>query len=62
MYHKRQFNIYKNHLIKRYSELIEKSNDYRFEDEAQSDLAAYKAMKIQEKINQVRYLDREVTF
>jgi hypothetical protein len=61
MYHKNPFKVYKNHLIRRYSELIEKSNDYRYEDEAQSDLAAYKAMKLLEKINQVRYLDREVT-
>lgn len=61
MYHKNQFIVYKRHLKKRYLDLIEKSNSYKYEDESQSDMAAYKAMKILEKINQVRYLDREVT-
>lgn len=61
MYYRSQFKIYKNHLIKRYADLIEKSNNYRYEDESKSDIAAFKAMKILEKINQVKYLDREVT-
>ncbi|SDS29106.1 hypothetical protein SAMN05216503_2585 [Polaribacter sp. KT25b] len=38
-------------------ELIEKSNNYRFVDEAISDLAAFKAMKLNEKLNQISYLD-----
>lgn len=58
---KNPFNNYKKHLKERYANLVEKSNDYRFEDEALSDLAAFKAMKLLEKIDQVRYLDREVT-
>jgi hypothetical protein len=37
------------------------SNDYRFIDESVSDLAAFKAMKLREKLNQVRFLDRELT-
>jgi hypothetical protein len=61
MYHKSQFIIYKKHLLDRYVSLVEKSNDYRFEDEVKSDLAAFKAMKLLEKINQVQYLDREFT-
>lgn len=60
MYNIKQFNKYRNHLKDRYLKLIEKSNNYRFEDEAKSDLAAFKAMKILEKINQVSYLNREV--
>mgnify|MGYP003635755310 CR=1 FL=1 len=62
MYYKKQFNTYKKHLQDRYAILLEKADDYRFEDEAKSDLAAFKAMKLLEKINQVRYLDREVSF
>lgn len=60
MYNIKQFNSYKRHLKDRYIRLVEKSNNYRFEDEAKSDLAAFKAMKILEKINQVSYLDRKV--
>lgn len=61
MYSKNQFISFKKHLKKRHLELVEKSNSYRFVDEAISDLAAFKAMKLLEKINQVRYLEREVT-
>ena len=59
MYYKDQYLSYKRHLLDRYSNLVEKSNNYKFEDEATSDLAAFKAMKILEKINQIHYLDRE---
>ncbi len=61
MYYQNQFKNYKRHLIERYVNLVEKSNDYRFEDEAKSDLAAFKAMKLLKKINQVSYLDRELS-
>lgn len=61
MYYKNQFITYKKHLLERYSSLVEKSDNYRFEDEVKSDLAAFKAMKLLEKINQVQYLDREFT-
>ena len=61
MYHQNQFQIYKSHLLKRYLNLIETSINYKYEDEALSDMAAFKAMKLLEKLNQVRYLDREVT-
>jgi hypothetical protein len=40
---------------------VEKSNDYRFEDESISDLAAFKAMKLLKKLNQISYLDRKFT-
>tara|TARA_B110000285_G_C15004113_1_gene552936 strand:+ start:567 stop:755 length:189 start_codon:yes stop_codon:yes gene_type:complete len=61
MHHKNQFNSFKKHLKERYVELIEKSNNYRFEDEAKSDIAAFKAMKLLEKISQISYLDRKLT-
>jgi hypothetical protein len=60
MYYQNQFQNYKRHLQDRYANLVEKSNNYRFVDEAKSDLAAFKAMKLLEKINQVNYLDREL--
>lgn len=59
MYYQNQFQNYKRHLKDRYVNLVEKSNNYRFVDEAKSDLAAFKAMKLLEKINQVNYLDRD---
>jgi hypothetical protein len=55
-----QLKTYRKHLEDRYFRLVEKSNDYRFIDESKSDTAAFKAMKILEKINRVSYLDREV--
>ena len=61
MCHKNQFNSFKKHLKERYTELVEKSNNYRFEDEAKSDIAAFKAMKLLEKITQISYLDRKLT-
>ena len=61
MSYKNQFIVYKKHLLERYSSLVEKSNDYMFEDEAKSDLAAFKAMKLLKKINQIYYLEREFT-
>ena len=60
MYYQNQFQNYKRHLKERYVNLLEQSNSYRFVDEAKSDLAAFKAMKILKIINQVSYLDREL--
>lgn len=53
-----QLEKYKNHLQKSYVSLVEKSNNYRFLDESISDVAAFKAMKLLEKLNQVYYLDQ----
>lgn len=55
-----QLKAYKRHLENRYFQLLEKSNDYRFVDETKSDTAAYKAMKIKEKLNRVNYLNQEL--
>ncbi|QNM85712.1 hypothetical protein H9W90_00890 [Polaribacter pectinis] len=56
----KQLIIYRKHLEDRYLRLLEKSNEYRFIDESKSDTAAFKAMKILDKINRVSYLDREI--
>lgn len=61
MYYKRQFTNIKKRLQKQYLKLVEISNNYRFLDESLSDLAAYKAMRLLQKLNRVRYLDREAT-
>lgn len=61
MYRKNQFDSFKKHLKQRYIELVEKSNNYRFEDEVKSDIAAFKALKVLEKLNQLSYLDRKLT-
>ena len=51
----------KEHLMERYIKLIEKSNSYRYVDESMIDIAAFKAMRLLEKINKVRYLGRKLT-
>jgi hypothetical protein len=53
-------NTYKKHLQESYLKLLERSSDYRFIDENKSDLAAFEAMKILDKINRISYLDREL--
>lgn len=57
-----QLEKYKNHLLKSYVSLVEKSDNYRFLDESISDVAAFKAMKLLEKLNQVYYLDQEIQY
>jgi len=57
----KQLKTYKKHLQERYKALIELSNNYRYVDEVKSDRAAFKAMKIREKLNKVQYLDRETS-
>ncbi len=52
-----QIDLIKEHLEQRYDQLVEKSNSYRFIDEVVSDYAAFKAMKISKKLNQLKYLN-----
>lgn len=52
-----QLSLIKEHLEQRYNRLVEKSNSYRFIDESVSDFAAFKAMKISEKLGQLKYLN-----
>jgi len=54
-----QLSRYRKHLEERYHSLVERSNDYRYEDESKSDRAAFKAMKVLEKLNRINYLDKE---
>ena len=54
-----QLQRYRKHLEDRYHTLLERSNDYKFVDEPKSDRAAFKAMKVLEKLNRVKYLDKE---
>lgn len=61
MYPKNQFYSFKKQLKERYLKLVEKSNNYRFEDEVKSDIAAFKAMKVLEKMNRLSYLERKLT-
>jgi hypothetical protein len=61
MYQNKEYKKFKKQLKEKYIVLIEKSNNYRFEDETISDLAAFKAMKLLEKLNQISYLERKLT-
>lgn len=54
-----QLHRYRKHLEDRYNRLVERSNDYKYEDESTSDQAAFKVMKILEKLNRVKYLDQD---
>ncbi|OSY87282.1 hypothetical protein WH52_12555 [Tenacibaculum holothuriorum] len=52
---------YRKHLEERYRKLIERANDYKYEDECKSDRSAFKAMKVLEKLNRLKYLDKDIT-
>lgn len=57
-----QIESYKNHLERRYKKLVEKSDSYKYIDEGESDSAAFKAMKIRTKIDQIHYLERDHSY
>lgn len=54
-----QLQRYKKHLEERYFKLVERANDYKYEDECKSDRSAFKAMQVLEKLNRVKYLDKD---
>lgn len=54
-----QLHRYRKHLEERYRKLVERANDYKYEDECKSDRSAFKAMRVLEKLNKVRYLDKD---
>lgn len=56
-----QLKRYRKHLEERYNKLVERANDYKYVDEGKSDRSAFKAMKVLEKLNRVKYLDQEVS-
>ncbi|WP_408025375.1 hypothetical protein [Tenacibaculum sediminilitoris] len=41
--------------------MVETANDYKYEDECKSDRSAFKAMKILEKLNRIKYLDEDMS-
>ena len=51
---------YKKHLELRYQNLIERANNYKYIDEVKSDIAFFKAMKILQKIDRIKYLDNSL--
>ena len=56
-----QLRKYKKHLEDRYKKLIEQASNYKHVDECKSDRSAFKAMKILEKLNRIKYLDDEIS-
>lgn len=55
-------NVLKNHqkkLSKRYKQLIEQAYNLRQSDSALSDISEYKALKLLNKLNRLKYLSRE---
>ena len=56
-----QLQTYRKHLEERYRKLVERANDYKYEDECKSDRSAFKAMQVLEKLNRVKYLDKDTS-
>ncbi|HBI40041.1 MAG TPA: hypothetical protein DDY16_03725 [Tenacibaculum sp.] len=56
-----QIKFYKECLEECYDRLIERANDYRYVDECKSDRSAFKAMKVLEKLNKIKYLNKELS-
>ena len=48
-------------LFKRYKQLVEQAYNFRQTDSALSDISEYKAIKLLNKINRLKYLSREHT-
>ena len=56
-------NILKGHqkkLSKRYKQLVEQAYNLRQSDSALSDISEYKALKLLNKLNRLKYLSREL--
>lgn len=57
-----RYNVLKKHqkkLSKRYKQLIEQAYNLRQSDSALSDISEYKALKLLNKLNRLKYLSRE---
>ncbi|AUP80993.1 Lacal_2735 family protein [Flavivirga eckloniae] len=50
---------HKKRLCKRYKELIEQAYNFRQTDSALSDISEYRAIKLLDKLNRLKYLARE---
>lgn len=48
-------------LSKRYKELVEHAYNFRQTDSALSDISEYRAIKLLNKLNRLKYLSRELT-
>ena len=56
-------NLIKNNqvkLLKRYKELVEQAYNLRQTDSALSDISEYRAIKLLNKLNRLKYLRREI--
>ena len=47
-------------LSKRYKQLVEQAYNLRQTDHAQSDISEFKAIKLLEKLNRLKYLNRDI--
>ncbi|OUR92199.1 hypothetical protein A9Q87_06880 [Flavobacteriales bacterium 34_180_T64] len=59
----KEFSEIKKHqlrLQRRYKQLIEKAYNLRQTDHAQSDISEFKAIKLLEKLNRLKYLNRDI--
>jgi len=50
----------KKHLERRRKTLLEKASSYKYIDESVSDIAAYNAMKVSRKLDQISFFESEV--
>lgn len=48
-------------LSKRYKELVEQAYNFRQTDSALSDISEYRAIKLLNKLNRLKYLSRELS-
>ncbi len=59
MKHRNNIKAYQNRLNKRYKELIEQAYNFKQTDSALSDISEYRAIKLLNEINRIKYLTRE---
>ncbi|WOD42309.1 Lacal_2735 family protein [Hwangdonia lutea] len=50
-----------NKINKRYKELVEQAYNFRQTDSALSDISEYRAIKLLNKLNRLKYLSRDLT-
>jgi len=53
--------VNQNKLSRRYKELIEQAYNFRQTDSALSDISEYRAIKLLNKLNRLKYLERDTT-
>ncbi len=55
-----EIKTHQNKLISKYKQLVEKAYNFRQTDSALSDISEYKAIKLLNKLNRLKYLQREL--